>query len=348
MKLKDKILNERTRFTVQDDVFKRIKELGFKVDGIITYKDVCNILQVEPSNATNTRAKHWRDVSQFMKLEDYKRGKKLITEIYESVQEREDNRGNNKTYDDKEIRDLMKYYYLVRASEILDIPIDNLIDDELHENFTIYNDYWNTFVGVGLCTKDAKNVQAEDLMNHEKFREYDLDVIYYMTNNFFMERQRVLRYKSLKDFVKLERIIVFNDKESRITDEFEDEEIQQALNKALDNYNNEWNTTHKTLSTIPTNKQRNKVINDKKRNVEIHDYKGDYKGIVMECHIKSVIEELELQDLTHEQIICRYVLLRQKLNRECYSHYAQKIYEHFDNEEQIEQALDILDYLVKL
>ena len=331
---------------------QRMTQLGIKVGDLITYKDeICKILNVEYSSQRNVKAKHMKDIAQFMDLEPVGKGKGLkykVVEIYDEVREREDNRGNNKTYDEKMVRALMKYYYLVRASEILDIPIDNLIDDELHKNFTIYNDYWNTFVGVGLCTKDAKNIQADDLMNHEKFREYDLEVIYYMTDNFFMERQRVLRYKSLKDFVKLERIIVFNDKESRITDEFEDEEIKNALDKALNDYNNEWNTTHKALNTIPTNTQRKKVLNDKKRNVEIHDYKGDYKGVVMECHIKSVIEELELQDLTHEQIICRYVLLRQKLNRECYSHYAQKIYEHFDNEEQIEQALDILDYLVKL
>ena len=334
------------------EIQQRITQLGIKVGSFITYKDeICSILKVDYSTQPHTKKKHMKDVQQFMKLEPVGKGKGLkykVVEIYDSVQERDDNRGNNKTYDEKEIRDLMKHYYLVRASEILDIPIDKLIDDELHENFTIYNDYWNTFVGVGLCTNNAKNVQADDLMNDSQFREYDKEVIYYMTDNFFMERQRVLRYKSLKDFVKLERIIVFNDKRSRITNEFEDEQIQQALDKALDDYNNEWNTTHKSLKTIPTNTQRNKVIKDKKSNVEIHDYKGDYKGVIIKCHIKSVIEELELQDLTHEQIICRYVLLRQKVNRECYSHYAQKIHEHFDNEEQVQQALDILDYLVKL
>ena len=331
---------------------QRINILEIKVFDVITYKEeICNVLDVEPSTG-NSKRSHMKSIERFMKLEPIGKGKGLkykVLEIYDVPTGKTDNRGNNKTYNDKEIHDLMKYYYLVRASQILGVQLDELTNnDKEHDKFIIYNDYWNVFVGVGLCTNNAKNVQAEDLMNDIRFREYDLEVIYYMTDNFFMERQRILRYNSLSSFVDLDRIIIFNDGSSRRTKSFEDEEIDEKLTLALNNYNEEWRTSHKSLMTIPTNRQRKKVMSDKKNMIEIDNYKSDYKGVIIKCHIKSVIEELGLQDLTHDEIVSRYKSLRQHINDECYSHYAKKIHEHFDNERQIQQALEILEYLVKL
>lgn len=321
----------------------------YKVFDIITYKDVCNILQVEPKKG-NSRNAHWKQVEQYMKLDKITSHKRQITEIYDTprkVDNRVNNGGNNKTYNDKLIHDTTKLYFLVETSQILNIPIDELDDGQEHDKFHIKKTYFDVFIGIGLCNENSRYLDYFDLLNDEKFREYDLDVIYYMMNNFFGERQDILNYNILKDFVSEERIIVFNDIPSRKTYFYEDVKIENALDKVLDDYNKEWNKNHKSLKTIPKT-QRLKMNKDKKKNVDIKDYKTDFKGYVIECHIKSIIEELELQDLTHDEILQKYKSLRKQVNDKCYSHYTQKIHEHFDNMEQIQQALDILEYLVKL
>lgn len=289
-------------------------------------------------------------IKQYMDLEPVGKGKGLkykVKQIYDTPKGRVDNRGNNKTYNDKDIHDTTKLYFLFETSQILKIPLDNLDDEQEHDKFHIKKTYYDVFVGIGLCNNNSKYVDWFDLLNHERFREYDLDVIYYMTDNFFSDRQRILEYNILKDFVKLDRIIVFNDTPSRTTNEFEKEEIKNSLDKVLDDYNKEWNKNHKSLKTIPKS-QRYNIVNEKKKNVDIKDYKADFKGVIIECHIKSVIEELELQNLTHDEILQKYKSLRKQVNDKCYSHYVQKIHEHFDNEVKIQQALDILEYLVKL
>lgn len=332
-------------------VLQRIKDLNIKVDDMITYKkEICDILQVDYSSQPHTKNKHMTTIKQYMDLEPIGKGKGLkykVKQIYDTPKERVDNRGNNKTYNDKWIHDTTKLYFLVETSQILDIPIDKLDDEQEHDKFHIKKTYYDVFVGIGLCNENSRYLDYFDLLNDERFREYDLDVIYYMTDNFFSDRQRVLEYNILKDFVSEKRIIVFNDTPSRTTYKFEDEEIKNSLDKVLDDYNNEWNKTHKSLKTVPKS-QRYNIVNEKKKNVDIKDYKADFKGYVIECHIKSVIEELELQDLTHDEILQKYKSLRKQVNNKCYSHYTQKIHEHFDNMEQIEQALDILEYLVKL
>ena len=327
------------------DVLQRIKEM-YKVDDIITYKDVYDkILQVPPKKGSSRNA-HWKQVEQYMKLDKITSHKRQITEIYDTPR-KVDNRGNNKTYNDKWIHDTTKLYFLFETSQILDIPIDKLDDGQEHDKFHIKKTYFDVFVGIGLCNENSRYLDYFDLLNDERFREYDLDVIYYIMNNFFSERQRILEYNILKDFVKLDRIIVFNDQQSRTTNEFEKVEIKNAHDKVLDDYNKEWNKNHKSLKTVPKT-QRLKFNNEKKKNVDIKDYKADFKGVIIECHIKSIIKELGLQDLTHDEIVQKYESLRKQVNDKCYSHYAQKIHEHFDNMEQIEQALDILEYLVKL
>lgn len=318
----------------------------YKVDDIITYKDVYDkILQVPPKKGSSRNA-HWKQVEQYMKLDKITSHKRQITEIYDTPR-KVDNRGNNKTYNDKWIHDTTKLYFLFETSQILDIPIDKLDDGQEHDKFHIKKTYFDVFVGIGLCNENSRYLDYFDLLNDERFREYDLDVIYYIMNNFFSERQRILEYNILKDFVKLDRIIVFNDQQSRTTNEFEKVEIKNAHDKVLDDYNKEWNKNHKSLKTVPKT-QRLKFNNEKKKNVDIKDYKADFKGVIIECHIKSIIKELGLQDLTHDEIVQKYESLRKQVNDKCYSHYAQKIHEHFDNMEQIEQALDILEYLVKL
>lgn len=323
----------------------------YKVFDVITYKDVYDkILQVEPKKG-NSRNAHWKQVEQYMKLDKITSHKRQITEIYDTPKERVDNRvnngGNNKTYNDKWIHDITKLYFLVETSQILKIPIDKLDDEQEHDKFQVKKTYYDVFVGIGLCNENSINLDYFDLLNDEKFREYDLDVIYYIMNNFFGDRQDVLNYNILKDFVSEKRIIVFNGTPSRTTYFYEDVELENALDKVLDDYNKEWNKTHKSLKTIPKT-QRYNIVSEKKKNVDLKGYKADFKGYVIECNIKSIIEELELQDLTHDEIVQKYESLRQQVNDKCYSHYAQKIHEHFDNEVQIQQALDILEYLVKL
>ena len=333
------------------DVLQRITDLNIKVDDMITYKkEICDILQVDYSSQPHTKNKHMTTIKQYMDLEPIGKGKGLkykVKQIYDTPKERVDNRGNNKTYNDKWIHDVTKYYFLVETSQILKIPIDKLDDGQEHDKFQVKKTYYDVYIGIGLCTENSRYLDYFDLLNDERFREYDLDVIYYIMNNFFKDRQDVLDYNILKDFVREERIIVFNDYSSRTTYEFENEEIKNAHDKVLDDYNKEWNKQHKSLKTVPK-PQRLKFNKDKKKNVDIKDYKADFKGYVIECNIKSVIEELELQDLTHDEILQKYESLRKQVNEKCYSHYAQKIHEHFDNMEQIKQALDILEYLVKL
>lgn len=329
------------------DVLQRIKDLDVKVDDMITYKkEICDILQVEPKTG-HTKIKHMEEIKQYMELEKVKRGTYKVVKIYDTPKERVNNRGNNKTHNDKLIHDITKLFFLVETSQILDIPLDKLDDGQEHDKFHIKKTYYDVFVGIGLCNENSRYLDYFDLLNDERFREYDLDVIYYIMNNFFSERQRILKYNILKDFVSEERIIVFNDTLSRKTYFYEDVELENALDKVLDDYNKEWNKTHKSLKTIPKS-QRYNIINEKKKNVDLKDYKTDFKGVIIECHIKSVIEELGLQDLTHDEILQKYESLRKQVNEKCYSHYAQKIHEHFDNMEQIQQALDILEYLVKL
>lgn len=333
------------------DVLQRIKDLDVKVDDMITYKkEICDILQVDYSSQPHTKNKHMTTIKQYMDLEPVGKGKGLkykVKQIYDTPKERVDNRGNNKTYNDKLIHDTTKLYFLFETSQILKIPIDKLDDGQEHDKFQVKKTYYDVFVGIGLCNENSRYLDYFDLLNDERFREYDLDVIYYMMNNFFKDRQDVLDYNILKDFVSEKRIIVFNDIPSRTTYFYEDVELENALDKVLDDYNKEWNKTHKSLKTIPKS-QRYNIVNEKKKNVDLKDYKTDFKGYVIECHIKSVIEELGLQDLTHDEIVQKYESLRKQVNDKCYSHYTQKIHEHFDNMEQIEQALDILEYLVKL
>lgn len=317
----------------------------YKVFDIITYKDVCNILQVEPKKG-NSRNAHWKQIEQYMKLDKITSHKRQITEIYDTPR-KVDNRGNNKTYNEKYIHDITKLYSLVETSQILKIPLDKLDDGQEHDKFQVKKTYFDVYIGIGLCNENSRYLDYFDLLNDERFREYDLDVIYYMMNNFFSDRQRILKYDILKDFVKLDRIIVFNDTPSRITNENEKEEIQQAHDKVFNDYNKEWNKNHKSLKTVPK-PQRLNINRQKTNTVDIDNYKFDYKGVIIECHIKSIIEELGLENLTHDEILQKYKSLRKQVNDECYSHYTQKIHEHFDNEVQIQQALDILEYLVKL
>lgn len=333
------------------DVLQRIKDLDVKVDDMITYKkEICDILQVDYSSQPHTKNKHMTTIKQYMDLEPVGKGKGLkykVKQIYDTPKERVDNRGNNKTYNDKWIHDITKLYFLVETSQILKIPIDKLDDEQEHDKFQVKKTYYDVFVGIGLCNENSIHLDYFDLLNDEKFREYDLDVIYYIMNNFFGDRQDVLNYNILKDFVSEKRIIVFNGTPSRTTYFYEDVELENALDKVLDDYNKEWNKTHKSLKTIPKT-QRYNIVSEKKKNVDLKGYKADFKGYVIECNIKSIIEELELQDLTHDEIVQKYESLRQQVNDKCYSHYAKKIHKHFDNEVQIQQALDILEYLVKL
>ena len=85
-------LNDRSRFRL-NEIQTKIQE-NYNVDDIITYSDVTEILNVEPKTG-NTRKKHMTDVQQFMKLEQVGRGKFKIVEIYDSIQERDDNRGKS-------------------------------------------------------------------------------------------------------------------------------------------------------------------------------------------------------------------------------------------------------------
>ena len=217
------------------DVLERIKE-NYKVFDVITYKDVYDkILQVEPKKG-NSRNAHWKQVEQYMKLDKITSHKRQITEIYDTPR-KVDNRGNNKTYNDKLIHDTTKLYFLFETSQILDIPIDKLDDGQEHDKFQVKKTYYDVFVGIGLCNENSRYLDYFDLLNDERFREYDLDVIYYMTDNFFSDRQDVLNYNILKDFVSEKRIIVFNDIPSRTTYFYEDVEIENAHDKFLDDYN---------------------------------------------------------------------------------------------------------------
>lgn len=367
------------------NILEKIKA-RFKVFDVITYKDVYSLLD-EPPKTGNSRKAQWNEIERYMKLEQVSRSKKQIVEIYDTPREKVDNRGkhensqqalkeynnSNKTFQDDIIIKSIRYSHFMSSSSILGIPIMELIQTNNDNIFTVKNRPFELFENIGLCNKYTKETleNRKDLIHNTIFLEYDIKPSYIVTNNLFNSMKNKLTSSDLKDIISYGTIIFYNG-ESRQALSYEEQIIKQVEQEVMKEYNERHNTTYKYSDIYYlSDKQRMTIQNTKKHRLmdKIMDYENDVKCFFIHCSIKSDIEELNLNNMTKEEIIQLGEYLRQQINTIYYENEKDRITNHYNKqideilqsksygnvknmidklEQDKEKSLELLKYLVKV
>ena len=351
------------------EIQQRIAQLGIKVDGVIIYDDVCKILNVEPSKATNTRNKHMKDVSQFMKLEKVKRGKFLVVEIYDSVQERDDKRklnghfekfneilGDNRGHNPRTIPiDLLEQFYsIIHLTEFVKERHEMSLYEFIHSTaFALIENVDEDYL-IRLRVSEVFNYghlgndYTQQLLLHKvdlaqeptNFIGHDVEVIYLVMNNLYNS----MRNKLLCQFGKKEKIIVLVDKDNvtstQVVKKCDLNVINYAENEAISRFNYVHDTNYKYNDVYNklTSKQRayvNSIRNDIISEF-IRNYSYDTTSVCINKSISSDIECLckYLGDLeVSEEQFNEYIEQVKREVFQCfYDNEVKRINEHYDEQ----------------
>lgn len=350
---------------MENVIIQKIKELGYKVGNVITYKDVCNILQVKPSNATNTRAKHWTDVKQFMKLEDYKRGQKLIMEIYDSVAERDDKRrsnghfenfneilGDNRGHRERTIplELLHKVYSFIHLTEYAKKQCNMTLYDFIHSNafslIDVDEDYLvemsteDLFRQLGLCNGYSQQIMLNkvdlEYKHIDLFVGHDVDVIRIVMNNLYGS----MRSKILCDCAKKDKVIVCNDNLTYVATKFNKDDIAEVEEQLVMKYNDTHNKKLLKYGDIYnklTSKERMSIQRERRELLsnEINDYSFDRNSIFINKTIKSDIECLidnlgDLHEVSEKMLNEFYEQLKHDIFSAFYDNEVERINKHYE------------------
>lgn len=219
---------------------------GHKVEDVIVYNDVCEMLGIEPVKATNTRKKHMKDIEQYMKLEQVGRGKWKIVEIYDSVQQREDKRGKSESSqkalkenrghkpsffheDELQLAILWtlgsKYYESVKNedSSLIFIP-----KNEMHIQLGLCNEYFNTLYRnrYYYCKLGKLDERQTAIDKWKVDLAFDLNSNYTDINNDMqrqvitafnqLQRKKVLEFTYWKAYNDGKRDILFTDEHMKV------------------------------------------------------------------------------------------------------------------------------------
>ena len=301
------------------EIQQRITHLGIKVDSLITYKEeICNILGVEYSSKTNTKKKHMKDVSQFMKLEPVGKGKGQkykVLEIYDSVQERDDKRklnghydkfneilGDNRGHNPRTIPldSLDRFYSIIHLTEFVKETHEMSLYEFIHSTaFALIDDVDKDYL-IRLSLSQIHNYchLGNDYTSQLLLHKVDLaqdgfiekEIIYLVMNNLYSS----MRNKFLCPYAKKDKIIILSDSNSRIATKCDLDDIQNAENEAIGRFNNvyETNYEYKDVYVKLTSKQQSFVSSIRKEilSEEIKDFYYDMTSICINKSIRSDIE----------------------------------------------------------
>ena len=276
---------KKGRFTVQDldynMILQRITELGLKVDDWITYKEeICYILGVEYSSRTNTKAKHMKDISQFMKLESVGKGKGQkykVVEIYDSVQERDDKRKENGKQAtlgfEGEVLFHMIQCDLLRQNGQIDV----------HTNMMKQNDL---SVALGLCSDLFKPLDDnKHLFTTHKINKLNDNYCHAQTHNVVFNNiyQRQRKQIEKMDIVGLERkTLIYENLKTEKDFTYKKHSIELVPTYYYDEFGNEIDCTYYDMKTTT--------------------YFSSIEQDDMSCHFATELEQAMIEDCRNECI----------------------------------------------
>lgn len=352
------------------EIQQRITQLGIKVDDVIIYDDVCKILDVEPSKATNTRNKHMKDVSQFMKLEKVKRGKFLVVEIYDSVRERDDKRklnghfekfneilGEKRHVQERVIPiDLLEQFYsIIHLTEFVKEKHEMSLYEFIHSTaFALIENVDEDYL-IRLRVSEVFNYghlgndYTQQLLLHKvdlaqeptNFIGHDVEVIYLVMNNLYSS----MRNKLLCQFAKKEKIIVLVDKDNvtstQVAKKCDLNVISYAENEAISRFNNVHDTNYKysdVYNKLTINQRayvnsiRNDIIGEFIRN-----YYYDTTSVCINKSISSDIECLckylgDLLEVSEKQFNEYIEQVKREVFQCFYDNEVKRINGHYDEQ----------------
>ena len=335
---------------------------------MITYKDeICSILKVEYSNQRNTKAKHMKDVQQFLKLESVGKGKGLkyrVVEIYDNVQEREDLRklnghfdnfneilGDNRGHRERTIPiDLLhSIYSFIHLTEYARKQCNMTLYDFIHskafslidvnEDYLVEVSTENLFCQLGLC-----NAYSQQIMLNKVDLEYkhidllvghDVDVIRIVMNNLYGS----MRSKILCDCAKKDKVIVCNDNLTYVATKFNKEDIAEVEEQLVMKYNDTHSKKLLKYGDIYnklTSKERMSIQRERRELLsnEINDYSFDRNSIFINKTIKSDIDCLcehfdDLYEVSEEQFNAYYEQLKHDVFSAFYDNEVERINKHY-------------------
>lgn len=316
---------------------------------------LCQTLKQIPKKGNSKKSQ----VKEFKKYFDWEQqGQKLtITEIYDTPKEKIDNRG-------KSVNSLKA---LEENRTPRTIPLDILLNgysqigQGTHGQIDILEKLgmWNIYTKYFIFNKD------DILYNKDSpFKECDFKVIEIVINNLYNSS----RSKSLCEYVKQEKMIIYYDENDNYCSRFATDEemtiIKQVEQDVIKTYNERHDTTFDKFSDIyvyATKDQRMTITNMKRNKLEnkLSDYNKDKS-----CLIVGNIENIDI-GLDEEQT-------KKQINNLFYEHEKKRIITYYDKqieeitttdkrcygnikthkikqiEENKEYSLKLLEYVLKL
>lgn len=357
-----------------------------EVFDIITYKDICSLLDEIPKTGNSKKA-HIKEFERYCQIETHGRGKFKVLEIYDIPKDKigrgqhENSRlalkkynDSNKVFQDDILRQSILYFHFIKASNILNIPINDLINTDNDNIFSINIRPYELFEWIGICNNETSKIleNKQDLIYNDIFKEYDIKPSYIVTNNLFNSMKNKVIDRELKDIVSYERLIIYDNNQSRQVLGYEEQIIKQVEQDVINSYNENKKTDYKYSDIYSLPKSHRMMLQNIKRNrlqdkLTYYDY--DIKCFIISNSIKSDIEELGLNNMTKEQIIQLGQELKQQINLIYYEHEKNRITKYYDEQidkikhgksyGNIEQAIikieqdktksiELLDYLIKI
>lgn len=351
------------------EIHQRITQLGIKVGDLITYKDeICSILKVEYSSRTNTKAKHIKDIQQFMKLESVGKGKGQkykVVEIYDNVQERDDKRklnghfekfneilGDNRGHRERTIPiDLLhSIYSFIHLTEYAKKQCNMTLYDFIHstafalidvdEDYLVEMSTENLFCQLGLCNGYSQQIMLNKVDLEYKHIDllvgHDVEIVRIVLNNLYGS----MRSKILCDCAKKDKVIVCNDNLTYVATKFNKEDIAEVEEQLVMKYNDTHSKKLLKYGDIYnklTNKERMSIQRERRELLsnEINDYSFDRNSIFINKTIKSDIESLcehfgDLYEVSEKQFNAYYEQLKHDVFSAFYDNEVERISKHYE------------------
>lgn len=279
---------------------------------VITYKDICKLLEVEPKTG-NTRQKHWNEFKRYCKLEPVSRSKQRVVEIYDTPVEKVDGRkgngqhpnsqkaleeyGHQRTIPAQYFYSVLGYVYADCTEQVIIVGINEL----------------RTQVGIG-------NNSTAKLMYNKQDLKQDLDLDWEVINAVFANLYNSMNNKISCTGIQLDKLLVFTDGTKRLATKQEKELIQQAEELAI------VGTRFKEYSEIYTNgnkSERELVKHHKTKHLKqlIPNYCSDSSCFVIQRSVLDTTVDYE----TAKQ-------LKQQINTLFYEHEVARVTKRFDDE----------------
>ena len=320
---------------------------------------LCQTLKQIPKKGNSKKSQ----VKEFKKYFDWEQqGQKLtITEIYDTPKEKIDNRVNNGN-------NVNSLKALEENRTPRTIPLDILLNgysqigQGTHGQIDILEKLgmWNIYTKYFIFNKD------DILYNKDSpFKECDFKVIEIVINNLYNSS----RSKSLCEYVKQEKMIIYYDENDNYCTRFATDEemtiIKQVEQDVLKTYNERHDTTFEKFSDIytkGTSRQKMSITTMKRNRLEneLTDYNKDISCLVLDKSIQNITPlydyeqtKQQINTLFYEgernRIITHYDKQIEEIttsNKRCYGNI--KTHKIKQLEENKEYSLKLLEYLVKL